>query len=219
MNKLSRARPIQRRIFLLAATSIGLYACGKKSPQALPLPAGTPVLALGDSLTEGVGTGGSQNAWPALLARTSGWDMVNAGISGDTSAQALARLPELLDMHQPQLVIISIGGNDFLRQTSAQATRENIRQMVRTAQATGTQVLLIAVPQFSLFAAGTGRLNDHPLYAELADELNVPVHSGAWSAVLSKPELRSDQIHANTRGYAVFAKNLQKKLIEIGWWP
>lgn len=207
----------RRQALFLLAGSCWLTACGKKPSQAQALPSGATLLALGDSLTEGVGAGGRQHAWPALLARTSDWDVVNAGISGDTSAQALARLPELLDMHQPQLVIIGIGGNDFLRQMSADAVRDNIRHMVDRTRQASADVLLVAIPQFSLLAASTGRLRDHPLYAELARELDVPLYAGGWSKVLSQPQLRSDQIHANAQGYAEFADGLTQRLRELGW--
>ena len=59
------------------------------------------------------------------LARLTGWNVVNAGISGDTSAGALERLPALLQEHQPRLVVVSIGGNDFLRRMPVADTRSN----------------------------------------------------------------------------------------------
>ena len=208
----------RRQLLGLAAASSLLSACGKKRPQkTAALPAGTTVLALGDSLTQGVGASGASQAWPALLAQASNWNVINAGISGDTSAQALQRLPALLDEHRPALVLIGIGGNDFLRQMSAAAARDNIRRMVQLATDGGAQVLLIGIPQFSLLAASTGRLSDHPLYAELAKELDLPLHGGGWSEVLSRAELRADQIHANDQGYALFAQGLQDSLQRQGW--
>ena len=211
--------PYRRQLLALAAGSLLLGACGKKPKKAAALPAGSTVLALGDSLTQGVGASGPDQAWPALLARASGWNVINAGISGDTSAQALQRLPGLLDEEPPALVLIGIGGNDFLRQMSAGTARDNIRRMVQLARDSGAQVLLIGIPQFSLLAASTGRLGDHPLYAELAKELDVALHAGGWSEVLSRPELRADQIHANDRGYALFAQGLQESLQRQGWLP
>ena len=128
---------LHRRHLLLASTAaIALAACGKRQPQAQALPAEATVLALGDSLTQGVGAKADE-AWPSLLAERTGWDVINAGISGDTSAQALERLPDLLQEHAPALVVVSIGGNDFLRQMSAETAQANIRRICQQAAGSG----------------------------------------------------------------------------------
>jgi lysophospholipase L1-like esterase len=174
-----------------------LAACGKKKPPAgQALPAGAVVLALGDSITYGTGAA-PEAAYPAQLAQLSGWAVVNGGVPGDTSAQALARLPALLSEHKPALMIVSVGGNDFLRRLSEADTAANLRRIVITGREAGAQVLLVAVPRPTLAAAvGTG-LADHPLYEKLAAELSLPVHTGGWAHVLGDEQLKSDQIHAN----------------------
>lgn len=204
-----------RRRWLLA-TLATIAGCGRRAANATnALPAGANVLALGDSITAGVGAG-AEAAYPAQLAALTGWSVVNGGVSGDTSAQALQRLPSLLAEHRPALVIVSIGGNDFLRRQSASATRANIRQICADAQSTGAQVLLVAVPELSLLAASTGRLSDHALYEEVASELKIPLHSKGWSGVLADARLRSDQIHANAAGYERFAQGLVETLKDTG---
>ena len=199
---------------LLAVALAPLTACGRKTPRAQAVPAGATVLALGDSLTSGVGAS-SDTAYPAVLQQLTGWKVVNGGVSGDTSAQALARLPGLLQQHQPALVIVSIGGNDFLRRQTASDTRARVRQICEQARASGAQVLLVAVPELSLLAAA-GRLSDHALYEDIADELKIPLHRKGWSAVLADARLRSDQIHANAAGYAQFAQGLVDTLRDTG---
>ena len=199
---------------LLAVALAPLTACGRKTPRAQAVPAGATVLALGDSLTSGVGAS-SDTAYPAVLQQLTGWKVVNGGVSGDTSAQALARLPGLLQQHQPALVIVSIGGNDFLRRQTASDTRARVRQICEQARASGAQVLLVAVPELSLLAAA-GRLSDHALYEDIADELKIPLHRKGWSAVLADARLRSDQIHANAAGYAQFAQGLVETLRDTG---
>ncbi len=217
MNMMSLHTPRSRRRLLVACTALVLLsACGKRAPKAQALPAGSTVLALGDSLTSGVGAT-PDAAYPAVLQSLTGWQVVNGGVSGDTTAQALSRLPALLQEHQPALVIVSIGGNDFLRQMGAAGARDTIREIIRTARAGGAQVLLVGVPQVSLLAAGTGRLSDHPLYAELADELKLPLHADGWADVLSNPGLRADAVHANAQGYRQFAEGLLQTLRRVGW--
>lgn len=208
---------LQRRhlLALLPIATALLAACGQRTPKARPIAADSTVLALGDSLTSGVGTNAA-TAYPAVLQELTGWQVVNGGVSGDTTAQALARLPALLETHRPQLVIVGIGGNDFLRQMSAAAARDNIRAICRAATDSGAQVMLVAVPQFSLLAAGTGRLTDHPLYAELAGELKLPLYEAGWAEVLGNARLRSDQIHANAQGYRQFAEGLAQQMRKAG---
>lgn len=205
---------LRRRWLAASLLAASLAACGRKAPRAQAVPAGATVLALGDSLTSGVGAS-SDAAYPAVLQQLTGWKVVNGGVSGDTSAQALARLPGLLQQHQPALVIVSIGGNDFLRRQTASDTRARVRQICEQARASGAQVLLVAVPELSLLAAA-GRLSDHALYEEIADELRIPLHRKGWSTVLADARLRSDQIHANAAGYAQFAQGLVETLRDTG---
>jgi acyl-CoA hydrolase len=140
----------------------------------------------------------------------------NAGVPGDTSAQALARLPELLQEHTPALVLVSIGGNDFLRRLPEAQTRANVRRICELVVAAGAQVLLIAVPRPTLAAAFTGSLNDHALYAEIADELELPLLRQGWSDVLGDESLRADPIHANAVGYARFAQAVVATAVATG---
>lgn len=207
----------RRRALLasLAAMALApLAACGRKPPRAQALPAGATVLALGDSLTSGVGAS-ADTAYPAVLQRLTGWKVVNGGVSGDTSAQALDRLPGLLQNHNPALVIVSIGGNDFLRRQSSATTRANVQRICADARTSGAQVLLVAVPELSLMAT-VGRLSDHALYEEVAEELKIPLHRKGWSGVLAQERLRSDQIHANAAGYEQFAQGLVETLTTTG---
>jgi acyl-CoA hydrolase len=203
-----------RRAVLGAALGALLAACGAR-PRGTEVPAGATVLALGDSITFGTGAP-PEASYPAVLAGLSGWEVVNAGVPGDTSAGALARLPVLLREHAPRLVLVSIGGNDFLRRLALAQTGANLRAICEQALAAGAQVLLVAIPEASAMAVATRSLSDHPLYEEVADELKLPLHAGGWAGVLSDPSLRSDPIHANAQGYAAFARGLAQRLRELG---
>jgi lysophospholipase L1-like esterase len=203
-----------RRIWLLAA--LATAGCGRRAPPvATALPAGATVLALGDSITAGLGAEPGAD-YPAQLAALTRWNVVNGGVSGDTSAQALQRLPALLAAHRPALVIVSVGGNDFLRRIGADETEDHLRRIVVAAREARAQVLLVAVPQPSLSAAAGFGLSDHPLYARLAGELKLPLHEQGWARVLGDDRLRSDQIHANAAGYRAFAEQLAATLRATG---
>ena len=206
---------ITRRRFMQisALLAAALTACSKTAPHAA-LPAGSTILALGDSLTAGYAAD-AEAAYPAVLASLTGWQIINGGVSGNTSAQALARLPALM-RRQPQLVLVSIGGNDFLRKVPEADTRSNIRQIVQQIKAAGMPAVLVAVPYFTTGAL-FGRLSEHPMYEELAAELNVPLFKGAWAEVLGNKKLKSDQIHANAQGYRVFAEKMWAFLKQQGF--
>ena len=208
-----------RTLALGAAALLGtaLAGCGRSQGKAQPVPAGSTVLALGDSLTYGTGAS-AETSYPTVLAELTGWNVVNAGVPGDTSAQALARLPALLAEHRPKLVIVSIGGNDLLRKLPESDTRANVHAACKLALESGAQVLLVAVPRATV-AAALGQMTDHALYAEVAKDLNIPLQREGWGEVLAQAELRSDQVHANAKGYAQFARSVQGTAAAAGLLP
>ena len=216
------ARSVTRRGFAARVGGAGLLlvtlaGCGRDKKTAQPVPPGSTVLALGDSLTFGTGAS-AETSYPTVLAGLTGWNVVNAGVSGDTSAQALARLPALLAEHQPKLVIVSIGGNDFLRKLPESDTRTHVHAICKQSLAAGAQVLLVAVPRATV-AAALGQMTDHALYAEVAEDLKIPLQREAWGEVLAQPDLRADAVHANARGYAQFARSVQGTAAAIGLLP
>lgn len=207
----------RRTCFTVLGSLAVLAACGKPSRHAT-VPVGGTVLALGDSVTYGTGAAPGED-WPTLLAAATGWRVVNAGVPGDTALAAQDRLPALLAKHQPALVIIEIGGNDFLRRRPAAEVKEDIRRLLKAAQASGAQVVLVAVPALSLMAAVAGRPSDAPLYAELADEEKVALVPDVFSVVLADAALRADPIHPNAAGYRQLAQGLHQRLKALGFVP
>ena len=201
---------ISRRDWLVLSCAL-LAGCGRRRFRKLV--AGDAILAVSDSLTAGFGAPKGAD-YPAQLAQMVGRKVINGGVSGDTSAQALARLPDLL-VQKPKLVVVSIGGNDFLQRQPESGTRENIRKMVADIRATGVPAVLVAIPHFTTGAL-LGMVSEHPLYAELADELDVPLLKGAWADILGDKDLKSDAVHANAAGYWLFAEQLAGFLRKLG---
>src|SRR5258708_7486386 len=99
--------------FASILAALVLVGCGGSTPKIAKLDRGAVVLAFGDSLTFGTGAAREQS-YPAILARDTGLQVVNAGVPGEVSADGLARLPEAIDESQPKLLILCHGGNDFL---------------------------------------------------------------------------------------------------------
>jgi len=209
---------MKRRTFIsLVAIAFVLGACGK--PPKLPtIQPGASVLAFGDSVTFGTGAAAGED-WPTVLASQTGWRIENAGIPGDTAEAGKERIQALLDELRPALVIIEIGGNDFLRRRLPKAVKEDVRRMIQVAKQAGAQVLLVAVPEFSLLGAVTRKPSDSPIYRELGDEEKIPVVSDVFSDILGRPELCADQIHPNAQGYLQMASGIQAYLRKLGLTP
>ena len=205
---------IRHIIWLLPVLFFTMAGCAERG-QLDALSPDAVVLAFGDSVTAGVGADPGYD-YPSQLAELTGLKFVNAGVSGDTARQAGERLAPLLANHQPQLVIIELGGNDFLRQTQASRVKENLRAMIREALASGATVALVAVPRLSLLRASVGALTDSPIYAELAEEEGVLLVADIFSEVLSDSGLRADDIHPNARGYRQLAEGIRSVLADRG---
>ena len=199
---------------LLALALLRLAACSQ--PKEPALPPGTRVLALGDSLTAAHGVTPDE-AWPALLATKTGWLVTNAGVSGDTSAGALQRLPALLEEHSPQLVLVTLGGNDMLRRLPQGQTTGNLGQMLTRIKAHGARAVLLATPQPSLAGAVFNNLSAADFYRQVAKDHQVPLIEDAIPDVLSDPLLKGDQIHPNAAGHALLATKIFEALRKIGY--
>lgn len=198
---------IQRSLFGLFALLL-LAACDR-APTLPRLGANDVILAFGDSLTYGTGAEPNE-AYPAKLVGLTQRAVVNAGVPGETTAEGLQRLPALLAEHHPKLVLLCLGGNDMLRHIPASETENNLRLMLQTLRTSGTQVVLIGVPEPRIFGGAPD------FYAQLADEFQLPYDGDTLNTVLKDNALKSDPIHPNAAGYEAIAQQLSKLLKETG---
>jgi len=196
-----------RRVLLLALAALAA-ACGE-SAKLPPLGPDAVVLAFGDSLTYGTGAGEAES-YPAQLEALIGRKVVGAGVPGEVSAQALARLPAALEQHRPQLLVLCIGGNDFLRNLGSAQVEANVRRMIFMAQERGTGVLLIGTPEKGLMVRPPG------FYAELAKQFRIPYEGDVIGEILRNSELKSDPIHPNAKGYRLIAERVAALLRDSG---
>lgn len=157
------------------------------------------ILAFGDSLTSGVGAD-QKNNYPAHLYRLLGRRVVNAGISGELSTDGASRLPELLDTHEPELLLLMHGGNDLLQNRDERQLKSNLRRMYEAANQRNIQVVMIAVPKRGLL------IQDAPVYKELADELEIPLLEDELTKLLKNNVYKSDAVHLNGAGYEALAR-------------
>lgn len=166
---------------------------------------GTNVIAFGDSLTAGYGAAAGE-AYPAVLAALLGTPIINAGVSGDTTESALARIDEDVLARDPRVVLVGLGGNDFLRGTPLAETEANLRAIVRKVHARGAMVVLLG------FRFPTLGPSYEEMYERVAEEEGCLLVPDVLDGILRNPETRSDAIHPNGRGYRVMAERVAEAL-------
>jgi lysophospholipase L1-like esterase len=196
------------RLLLALSLACAAAACGERSSLER-LPSDAVVLAFGDSLTFGTGAS-EEESYPAQLEKLIGRRVVRAGVPGEVTAQALARLPGALDEHAPRLLLLCIGGNDFLRRLGNSQAEANVRAMVKLAQSRGVSVLLIGTPEFGLVPSPPS------FFAAVAKEYRLPYEDGVITEVLKDTSLKSDPIHPNAQGYRVIAERIAATLKKSG---
>jgi acyl-CoA thioesterase-1 len=166
------------------------------------------IVALGDSLTAGLGVA-SDEAYPALLearARKAGFDyrVVNAGVSGDTSAGGLRRLDWVL-RSRPEVVIVALGSNDGLRGLPVAALRDNLTTIVTRLRAAGARVLLVGMrvpPNYGAAYAG----DFAEVFGSVARRTSVAFLPFLLEGVAGDPTLNQpDGIHPNAAGQRIVA--------------
>ena len=127
-------------------------------------------------------------------------DSLTAGFGASAGGDYPRRLADITGWQ-----VINGGVSDFLRRIGEDETRANIGRILQTLQTASVPAVLVAEPHFTIGAL-VGSLSDHPLYGDLAETYRVPLLDSAWSEILGKRELHSDQIHANDEGYRLFAE-------------
>jgi acyl-CoA thioesterase-1 len=162
------------------------------------------ILAFGDSLSAAYGIRPEQG-WVALLAQRLpaqgyGYQIVNASVSGETSAGGLERLPRALALHRPAIVILELGANDGLRGLPVPAMRENLARMLQLSQAAGARVLLIGIRIPPNYGPRYGE-DFARVFPELAQQFHVPLVPFLLKDVALDPaRMQADGMHPNAAG-------------------
>ncbi len=171
------------------------------------------ILVFGDSISAGYGLARVEQGWVELLrtrlkSEGYGYQVVNASVSGETTAGGLARLPRALELHHPKIVILELGGNDGLRALPVPQMRSNFQQMISLSTAAGAKVLVLGMrippnygPQYTAqFEA---------VYGDLARADKLPLVPFFMDHIALQPNLmQSDDIHPNADGQPVLLDNM-----------
>jgi acyl-CoA thioesterase-1 len=170
------------------------------------------ILVFGDSISAGYGLPLDQG-WVELLktrlkAQGYGYQVINASVSGETTAGGLARLPRALELHHPGIVIIELGGNDGLRALPIAQFRDNLTELVALASASGAKVLLLGMrmppnygPQYTEQFA--------KVFSDLGRDKKIPsVPFLLTDIALNQKLLQGDEIHPNADGQPILLNNV-----------
>ncbi len=171
------------------------------------------ILVFGDSISAGYGLAHADEGWVGALQTTLkglgyGYQVVNASVSGETTAGGLERLPRALALHHPAIVILELGGNDGLRALPLPEMRDNLAQMIDLCRRADAKVLLLGIrippnygPQYTeQFAA---------VYGELARRDHLDWVPFLLDGVALHPDLmQADGIHPNERGQPILLEHV-----------
>jgi acyl-CoA thioesterase-1 len=189
-------------------------------PRPAPAPVQDPtplVVFLGDSLTAGLGLDEGE-AYPAVVERElekEGRDVrvLNAGVSGDTTAGGLSRLGWLLGQ-KPQVVVVALGANDGLRALPLAETEKNLREILRRTREAGARVLLLGMripPNYGPYADDFAAM-----YPRIAEEMDVPLVPFLLEGVGGDRALNQDDgIHPTAEGQEIMAKTVVPYLKDV----
>ena len=186
---------------------VSLYYFFKEEPIANYPSNGTDIVAFGDSLVEGVGST-QGNDFVSLLSKKIGQPIINLGHSGDTTADGVVRIDEL-NKYKPKIVILLLGGNDYLKRIPATETFKNLEIIIKNIEARGAIVILVGVRG--------GILNDHfdSEFKNLRDKYHTAFVSDILSGLIGNTKYMSDGIHPNDVGYGMISERIYSVLVKL----
>ncbi|KND49850.1 MAG: acyl-CoA thioesterase I [Parcubacteria bacterium C7867-003] len=169
---------------------------------------GTDIIAFGDSLVQGVGATSEKANFVSILSRRIGKPIINLGVSGNTTIDGLARLNEL-DKYNPKVVILLLGGNDYLKKVPIDETFSNLEKIIKNIQNRGAVVVLLGIRG--------GLISDKfdEKFEDLSSDTQTAFVSNVLDGLLTKDEFMSDAIHPNDTGYAKIATRVYPVLQKL----
>jgi acyl-CoA thioesterase I len=183
-----------------------IILCGCAKPEIRNLNAkGENIVCFGDSITFGYGANPGED-YPAVLGKLVKLPVINSGVDGNTSSEALARLENDVLDKDPRLVIVELGGNDFLTKVPKEETVKNLAEIIDRIQQKGAMVALVDI------SAGFFFQEYRQVFKKLAAEKKTIFVPVLLSGIITNPEMKSDFFHPNARGYQIIAKRIYQAI-------
>lgn len=180
---------------------------------------GPSILIFGDSLSAAYGLDQSQG-WVHLLAEKLQQNQIqtqvfNASVSGETTGGGLQRLPELLEIYQPNFIVIELGANDALRGQNLKITKQNLRKMIELSQAIGAKVMLLGIRLPTNYGAAYDQALQN-IYKDLAGEFQLPLDPFFLADVaLDNSLMQSDGLHPNAKAQPLILQRLYPQIVDF----
>jgi lysophospholipase L1-like esterase len=189
--------------FLLIA--ICILSCDRGYPIKNLNSQGKNIICFGNSITKGEGVSPGKD-YPAILSYLLERKVINAGVSGDTTITALERLERDVLKKDPYLVIVELGGNDFLQKISKKVILKNLEEIILRIQEKGAMVAIVDVSCGIIMSAYK---KDIESLARRTGSIFIP---DVLENILNNPSLKYDIIHPNDKGYKIIAHRIYKKI-------
>lgn len=202
-------------IFVLAGATYYVMTNHKDTAPVVTGP--IKVIAFGDSLTAGFGVTKDENYPNQLKAALPQYDiqMVNLGVSGDTTADAKTRVQEVID-EKPDIVLLGFGGNDALRVVPVDEVRANLESVIETLKNSDTHPRIVLLQMQAFLNGGLGYKRDFDsLYEQLAQKYKLTLVPFIITKIyLDQKYVLPDRIHMNKEGYAYVVNNYLKEAVQ-----
>ncbi len=164
------------------------------------------IVCFGDSLTYGIGASKGMD-YPSRLAKITGIEVINSGVSGDTTASALARLAEDVLAYEPDVVLITLGGNDLKNRVGEENARANLTAIIQEVQASGAMVILGGL-EIPLYGKGFSEV-----FRTVARQTGTVLIPNILEDILGNRGMMSDPIHPNDKGYELLTGYFHQALL------
>lgn len=193
-------------ILIMLVCLAALIGCAKREIKNINSQ-GINIICYGESITYGYGVNPA-DAYPLALAKMTSIPVINAGIDGDTSSEALKRIDNDVLDREPLLVVIQFAGNDFLRKVPKEITIENVRQMIEKIQARGAMVAIVDI------SVGGVLFKDYYLaFDELSRRYGAIFIPHVLNGIVTNSRLKSDFMHPNADGYKIIAHRVFREIL------
>ena len=172
-------------------------------------PKGSTIVVFGDSLTVGVGASSKEKNFVGILRTRLNIPIISKGVTGNTTEDALLRLDADVLAEKPDIVLVLLGSNDYLRGVPQQVTFDNLRTIVERIQANGALVILIGTRGGLI----SDKFSDD--FEDLAKKQGALLVPGILDGIIGETSLMADEIHPNDAGYLKMADKIAPVLLSV----
>jgi len=187
-------------VFCLCFFVLSAAGCSKRQI-ANQYSQGGNIICFGDSVTFGYGVDSGQD-YPSFLSKLVHIPVINAGIDGDTTIEALKRIDTDVLERNPLIVIVEFGGNDFLRKITKETTVSNMEKIIDKVQSKGAMAAIVDV------SAGMLMSEYYSAFLDIARRKGAIFIPHVFSGIITNPKMKSDFLHPNAQGYKLIASKV-----------